>query len=272
MRQRIELAFDIRLGSLGEVMAEQQPSSSKKSPEVKKENTFLNLGFNILLPIIILDKGKAWFGEHLEPYFENVSIGVLLIAVAFPVGYFIYDYVKRSKYNIFSILGLISVLLTGGIGILNIPTEWFAIKEAAIPLLLGVAVVVSLKTPYPLIRTLLYNPEIMNVERVQTALKENDAEEKFDKLLTFCTWLLAASFLLSAVLNYILASQIVVSPSGSDAFNSEVSRMMRWSWLVIALPSMGIMMFALFKLMGGIKRMTGLELEQVLNGAEEKKA
>lgn len=252
-------------------MDKQQPSSSKKSPEVKKENTFLNLGFNILLPILILNKGKNWFGSYLEPYFENVAVGVLLVAVAFPIVYFIYDYFKRSKYNIFSILGLISVLLTGGIGILNIPTEWFAVKEAAIPFLLGVAVVVSLKTPYPLIRTLLYNPEIMNVERVQVALKEHDAEKDFDKLLVTCTWLLAGSFLLSAVLNFILARWIVVSPSGTDAFNGEVSKMMAWSWIVIAVPSMAIMMFALFKLMGGIKRMTGLELEQVLHDAEEKK-
>ena len=252
-------------------MAEQQLSSSKKSTPPKRENMFLNLGFNILLPIVILDKGKDWFGSYLEPVFENVAVGVLLLAVAFPIGYFIYDYFARKKYNIFSILGLVSVLLTGGIGILNIPTEWFAIKEAAIPLILGLAVVISLKTPYPLIRTLLYNPEIMDVDRVQAALKAHDAEKDFDRLLTTCTWLLAASFLLSAVLNYGLASWIVVSPSGTDAFNEEVSKMMRWSWLIIAGPSMAIMMYTLFKLVGGIKRMTGLELEQVIHGGEDDK-
>jgi hypothetical protein len=252
-------------------MAEQQPSKSENSSPPKRENTFLNLGFNILLPILILNKGKDWFGGHLEPFFENVAVGVLLIAIAFPIGYFIYDYFSRAKYNVFSILGLVSVLLTGGIGILNIPTEWFAVKEAAIPLLLGVAVVVSLKTPYPLIRTLLYNPEIMNVPRVQAALRKHDAEEDFEKLLSQCTWLLAGSFLLSGLLNFILARWIVVSPSGTDAFNAEVSKMMGLSFPVIAVPSIAIMMFALFKLMNGIKRMTGLEMEQVLHGAEEKK-
>jgi hypothetical protein len=252
-------------------MAKQQPSKSENSSPPKRENTFLNLGFNILLPILILNKGKDWFGGYIEPYFDNVALGILLIAITFPIGYFVYDYFARAKYNIFSILGLVSVLLTGGIGILNIPTQWFAVKEAAIPLLLGVAVVVSLKTPYPLIRTLLYNPELMNVPRVQAALKEHDAEEDFEKLLSQCTWLLAGSFLLSAVLNFILARWIVVSPSGTDAFNAEVSKMMGLSFPVIAIPSIAIMMFALFKLMGGIKRMTGLELEQVLHGAEEKR-
>ena len=252
-------------------MPEQQPNSSEKSPPPKRENTFLNLGFNLILPILLLNKGKSWFGKYLEPYFENAAVGVLLIALAFPVGYFVYDYVTRKKYNIFSIIGLLSVLLTGGIGILNIPTEWFAVKEAAIPLILGLAVVISLKTPYPLVRTLLYNPEIMNVDRVQTALKEHNAENAFEKLLTTCTWLLAISFLLSAVLNYVLARAIVVSPSGTYDFNSEVSTMMGWSFAVIAIPSMAIMLLALFKLMNGIKRMTGLELEQVIHGAESGK-
>lgn len=259
-------------------MSDLQPSNTSISnypepPEkkvAKKENTFLNLGFNLILPILLLNKGKQWFGSYLEPYFENVAVGVLIIAMAFPICYFIYDYVKRSKYNVFSILGLISVLLTGGIGILEIPTEWFAVKEAAIPLLLGLAVLISLKTPYPLIRTLLYNPEIINVDKVHTALVANNSVNAFERLLVRCTWLLAASFLLSSLLNFLLARWIVVSPSGTDAFNSEVGKMMAWSWPVIAIPSMAIMMVALMQLLKGIKSMTGLELEDVLHGAESK--
>jgi hypothetical protein len=168
-------------------MAASQHSTSESStpgnPAPKKENMFLNLGFNILLPILILNKGRGWLGAYLEPHFENVAVPILLIALAFPIAYFVYDYFKRQKYNFLSILGLISVLLTGGIGILNIQTEWFAVKEAAIPALIGIAVVISLRTPYPLIRTLLYSPEIMDVAKVQAALKENDSVAAFEKLL-----------------------------------------------------------------------------------------
>ena len=260
-------------------MPDPQPinAPNSKNPEptetkaVKKENTFLNLGFNLILPILLLNKGKQWFGGYLEPYFENVAVGILLIAIAFPVIYFVYDYFKRSKYNVFSILGLISVLLTGGIGILEIPTEWFAVKEAGIPLMLGLAVLISLKTPYPLIHTLLYNPEIIDVDKVHNALVAHQSESAFERLLTRCTWLLAGSFLLSGVLNFLLARWIVVSPSGTDDFNSEVSKMMAWSWPIIAIPSMAIMMYALMQLLGGIKKMTGLELEEVLHGAKTEK-
>jgi intracellular septation protein A len=251
-----------------------QPSTSENSisgkPVPKKENMFLNLGFNILLPILILNKGRKWFGAQLEPYFENVAVPILLIALAFPIVYFIYDYFKRKKYNFLSILGLVSVLLTGGIGILNIPTAWFAVKEAAIPGLIGLAVVISLKTPYPLIRTLLYSPEIMDVDKVQAALVDHDSVKAFDELLEKCTWLLAGSFLLSAVLNFLLARWIVVSPSGSDAFNAEVAKMMAWSWPVIVVPSLVIMSITLWLLLGGIHRLTGLKLEDVLHEPEAK--
>jgi hypothetical protein len=41
------------------------------------------------------------------------------------------------------------------------------------------------------------------------------------------------------------------------------------SWPVIVIPSMAIMMFALFRLMKGIKELTGLEMEQVLKTQEK---
>ncbi|MEC8649441.1 MAG: VC0807 family protein [Verrucomicrobiota bacterium] len=260
-------------------MDKHQPISSidrenSKDSKIKKpkENMLLNLGFNLFLPIIILNKGKKWFGSYLETYFESAAVVILIVALAFPIAYFIYDYYKRTKYNFISIIGLVSVLLTGGIGILNIPTEWFAIKEALIPSLIGLAIIISLKTPYPLIRTLLYSPEIMNVDKVQHALSSSQNTVAFEKLLQRCTYLLASSFLLSAILNYLLARYIVVSASGTDAFNAEVSRMMFWSWPVIVIPSMVIMFITLWILLRGIYNMTGLKLEDVMHGADSSKS
>lgn len=244
-------------------------SRQSENKGTSRENTLLNLGFNLFLPILVLNKGKDIFGRYLEPYFDNVAIGILILAVILPVGYFIYDYYRRSKYNIFSILGLISVLLTGGIGILEIPSQWFAVKEAIIPLLIGLAVLISIKTPYPLVRTLMYNPEMIDVDKVHSALVANKSESSFERLLVRSTWLLASTFLFSSALNYILARMIVVSPSGTDAYNSEVSKMMAWSWPIIAIPSMAIMIYALMQLFKGIKEMTGLELEEVLRRSKK---
>ena len=240
-------------------------NSKQISPSAaQKENVFLNMGFNILLPILVLNQGKKFFGSYLEPYFDNVAVAILIIALLFPIIYFVYDYFKRSKYNLLSIIGLISVFLTGGIGIMEIPTRWFAVKEAAIPSLLGIAVIISLKTPWPLIRTLLYNPEIIHVDKVHQALEEHGKESAFEKLLKRCTWLLALSFLLSGLINYVLARWMVVSPSGTDAFNAEVSRMMFWSWPAIVIPSLIITTAILWLLLAGIQKMTGLKIESIL--------
>ena len=64
--------------------------NSKESKTKKpKENMLLNLGFNLFLPIIILNKGKKWFGSYLETYFESPAVVILIIALAFPIAYFI---------------------------------------------------------------------------------------------------------------------------------------------------------------------------------------
>lgn len=236
--------------------------TEKQAPNTsKRENTWLSLGLNILLPALILMKGAQWLG--LPP------AATLVIALAFPIGYGCYDFVIRRKYNVFSIIGFISILLTGGIGLLELPPGWIAVKEAGIPALLGIAVIVSLKTRYPIIKFLLLRDEFIDVDRLNRELEARDNRTAFDKLLGRCTYLLAFSFLVSAILNYVLARMIVVSPSGTDAFNDELGRMTLWSMLVIVVPCMIIMMVALFYLFRGIKDLTGLELEVLLRDAQK---
>ncbi|TAL42022.1 MAG: MFS transporter, partial [Salinibacterium sp.] len=51
----------------------------------------------------------------------------------------------------------------------------------------------------------------------------------------------------------------------------ELAKMNLLSWPVIALPSTAIMMFALWKLLGGITRLTGMPLEEIFHPQPEKK-
>ncbi|MGB0415347.1 MAG: VC0807 family protein [Coraliomargarita sp.] len=258
-------------------MPEQQPSSTPRSenstkpgrPPVKQENMFLNLGFNLALPIMILNKGERWFGGFVGNYFENIAVGVMLIAIAFPIAYFVYDYLKRAKFNLLSILGLLSVLLTGMFGVLKLPVEWFPIKEASIPLILGVGVIASNFTRNSFFKAFILNPDICDVPKIEAALKEHHSEAAFDKLIKKCNWLMAASFLISSVLNYVIAEWIVVSPTGTEAFNAEVGKMMGVSWIAIAIPSMALMLFAMWMLLSGVHKLTGLKLEEVLHSAKE---
>jgi hypothetical protein len=109
------------------------------------------------------------------------------------------------------------------------------------------------------------------VDRIDAILEERQARPEFEKLLRDASYLLTLSFAVSAVLNYALARYLLNSPSGSEAFNAELAKMNLWSWPVIVLPSMAMTMFALWRLLGGLQRVTGLELEQLMHTAPAKK-
>lgn len=227
-------------------------------PAQKRENLWINLILNVVLPSLLLTKGGEWF--QLPP--EQV----LVLALGFPICYGIFDFITRRKVNFFSIIGFISVLITGTIGLIeNVPTRWIAIKEAAVPLLFGSAILISSKTKKPLIRTILFSKELFDVERIETSLEEKGTREELEQVISSCTWWVVGSFLLSAVLNYALAEWLVNSPSGTEAFNAEIGKMTALSWPVIALPTTVVMMVALMKLMKGIEATTGHPLDDVLH-------
>ena len=131
------------------------------------------------------------------------------------------------------------------------------------PTLMGIAVVGSLRTRSPLVKTLLYNDKVIDVARVDRELAEKGNTDRFNRLLVLTTWMLAASFLLSAALNFTLASFIVQSPAGSVEFNQELGKMTAMSYPVVVAPCMVVTLLALWRLVSGIKAMTGLDLETI---------
>ena len=230
--------------------------AATKKPVPKKENMLINIVMNIVIPSLILTKLSG--PTHLGPVWGLVA------ALAFPLGYGLKDFITNRKINFFSALGIFSVLLTGGIGILKLPSEYYAIKEAAIPGLIGLIVLISTRTRFPLVKTFIYNDTILNVDKISTALKEHGKTEAFEKTLRIGSYVLTGSFFLSSMLNYILAKMIVMSPAGTEAFNIEVGKMNAISFPVIAVPSMIIMVLSLMYIFRSIRLLTGLTFEEVM--------
>ena len=187
----------------------------------------------------------------------------LLLALLIPVSYGLYDFVLRRRYNLFSIVGFISIFMTGGIGLLHIDKDWIAVKEAAVPTLFGLAVLATLRTRRPLVHLFLINDQVINLQKVEAALAQRNSRLDFERLLGFSTALVSGSFLLSAVLNFLLARFLIKSESGTVSFNEELGQLTFWSYPVIALPCAIVMAIALFLVLRGIKKLTGLELEEV---------
>lgn len=225
--------------------------------DIAKTNPLFELLINIVIPSVILMK---WSGPQ-----DLGAVNALLAALAFPLAWGARDLRQRHKVNLFAALGLVSILLTGGIGLLQLDTQWLAVKEAAVPGLIGVAVVVSTRTRYPLIKTLLYSPALLDVARVRARLEARGAVSVFEARLQNATWMLGGTFFFSAAMNYFLATWIVVSPAGSAAFNEELGRLTLLSYPVIALPSMAMMLFVLYYLARGIHELTGLRLTELMH-------
>ncbi len=230
-------------------------------------NLVLNILINIAIPSQILSKMSS--EDRLGPLLS------LVVALCIPLLYFLFDWVKKGKTNLIAALGFVNTLLTGGLGVLNalqivrVEIIWFAVKEAIFPGLIGIAVIASLKTKKPLVHAFLYNEKIIHVEKVKAALLEKGTTARFEALLIQSTFIVAASFFLSSFLNFMLAIIVLKSSPGSAEFNQELSYMLWLSWPVIVVPSMIVLVGALWRLITGIKALTGLDFESVMKGAQK---
>lgn len=237
------------------------PASTDNTP-VHKPRPMIDLLVSIVIPSVILMKFSG--------IDDLGASGALITALAFPIGWGLFELVKYRKFNFVALLGLISVLLTGGIGLFELDTQWLAIKEAAIPGIIGIAVLISTQTRYPLIKTLLYNPKILNTDKISQRLDELGKTAIFETRLMNATYLLGATFFFSSVMNYVLAKWIVTSPAGSAEFNEQLGQMTLLSYPMIAIPSMVMMLAVFYYLWRTIHGITGLALEDIVRS--EKKA
>ncbi len=233
------------------------PDTTARKTAEHKPRPLIDLLIGIVIPSVILMKlsGEGDLGAS----------GALIVALSFPLGWGLFELIKYRKFNFVALLGLISVLLTGGIGLLQLDTQWLAVKEAAIPAIIGIGVLVSTQTRYPLIKTMLYNPKVMDVEKIGLKLDELGHAMLFETRLLKATYWLGSTFFFSAVMNYILAKWIVTSPSGSAAFNEELGEMTLLSYPMIAIPSMVMMMAIFYYLWRTIHGLTGFTLEEILH-------
>lgn len=216
------------------------------------ENPLINIAFNIVIPALLLT------------YLPLHPIATLLIALSFPIGYGIFDFVARKELNFLSAIGFVSVLLTGGIGLLALDARWIAIKEAAVPLTIAIVTVISAQTKDPLVKALLFTDSFLDTKRIAERVHARQAEREFDRTFRIASYLLALSFLFSTVVNYVLARMMVTAPSGSVLFNEQIGRMTVLSFGVIAVPMLVFMVLIGLFIVRKLERITELPWERLL--------
>ena len=256
-------------------------ATSEKKPA--QENPLANIFINVLIPVLALSylskdpEFQQAIGKAVKPWHIG-PVKALMVALVFPIGYGVWHFMKTKKANFFSALGLISVLLTGGLTIFLWNKDGtvkpnadvlFGLKEASIPLILGIAVIGSHFTNSPLLRVFLYSDSIFDIPKIESKVGELNAAEGYRKVLFRATLMFAASFFISTFLNFGLALYFLgdldhTATNARELYNAQVAKLTGWGFAVIGVPILVFLFFTLRRLLKDLGSLTGLKDDEMM--------
>lgn len=232
------------------------PAPAPVSPGPKRDNLFQSLLVNVVIPSLVL--GRLSTPEYLGP------VKALLVALAFPIGFQLWDLLVRKEFSWIALFGFLNVLSTGALTLYASNHFWFAVKETAFPLLIGTFVFFSGVVDKPFLERIFFRPEVFDLEKLRRTLAERGEEAGFRAAVLRGNQIFTASFALSAALNYALAVTMLKSPVGSPEFNAELGKMTALSFPVITLPAMAVILVATWYLFRRIAALTGRPISEFL--------
>ncbi len=236
----------------------------------KQENPLINIIVNIFLPVMILNNAEKM--DH--PDSALIGLG---LALALPIGYGLWDYMQNSRKNYVALLGIINVGFTGGFALMQLSGDWFAVKEAFFPLILGIGVLGSQYFDKPIFVSMLKNSGAFNWDLLQNKAEERGRANELKRLLRNSNLFFAASFFISSILNLLLAlyiftpiSEALPEAEKQQILNEQIGEMTWKGYVVIALPLMVFMLFIFIYFFRGVKAYTGLQLEDLAGESDTK--
>jgi hypothetical protein len=244
-----------------------------KTAAIKEENPLINIMINVLLPTIVLSK----LSKEGEAIHQLGPKWAMIVALALPLSYGIWHWIKHRKLNIFSTVGMGAILLTGLITIYLWSNDaakphvaWiFGIKEAIQPLILGSLFLITHRSSSPLFRTFIYNDAIFDIKRIEKSVAEKNLISQYEGLIWKCTCFFFGSFCLSAVLNLIMAHYFLADlapniPNWKEEYNEIIGSITIWGFVAIGVPMTLVAFYILFSMITGLKKLTQLETESLL--------
>lgn len=221
----------------------------------------MDLALNIFLPSFILMRlsGPEALGK----------VNAFALAIAIPFVYGVVSAIRERKINWISGIGLANILAAGALQYFGVGHLGYALKEALMPSVLALFVLTTLRTNAPFVHRVLYTHKLLHIQSIESRLDERGTRPALDGLLVRTTLIIALSFVLSAILNFVLAMVILQSPVDSVEFNQEFGKMTALSWPVIVIPSTGVLIFALYHMAQGLRNLTGLAWKEILRIDDE---
>ncbi|HVJ46485.1 MAG TPA: VC0807 family protein [Luteolibacter sp.] len=248
-----------------------------------KDHPLANILINVILPVLVLSylskdpEIQQKLGKEVRPWHIG-PLYAMIIALSLPIGYGVWSFLKTRKFNLFSAIGLASVLLTGGLTLYLWNRDGsvkehagllFGLKEGSIPLMLGFAVIASAKSATPLLNVFLYNDSIFDIPKIEKTVSEKQQNETYRGLLSHATRLFALSFFVSSLMNVGLALWFFrgfnhVAPDALEVYNAIIGRLTFWGFVVIGAPILAFLFFTLKYLLKGLRGLTGLTDDELM--------
>ena len=243
-------------------MTSKLPEGDQPLPQ-EQENALVSLLLNIVIPAVIL--------SALSKEGRLGPVWALVFAAGIPAAYGIWFAFSRRQANIYSILGVVSVLLTGILGLFKTDPLWFAVKEALMPLIIAAVILLSHLRPNPFVASILLNPQMVDRPKITAALTARDALGAFRDLLWKASLALSVTLVASSVANFFLARYFLHGKEGGSEEYVKALGTITWvGYVVIGLPMMVGMIVILMKFMKGVSRLTGLSTDDFLVGGKER--
>lgn len=229
------------------------------TPEPSRQpNAWVDLVLTVVAPSLVLD--------YLSPPSRLGPFYALVVSMLFPIAFGAWSWWKKHAWNVFSILGLATVLLSGGLGLLKLDAFWFSIKESAMPLALGAAFPLSHVWGRPLINAMLMQPHLLNVRILQAALNTTEKALAFDRAVWRASWGLGLGMIVSSVANFFLVLYLLKGKEpGSEAFVRAIGTQNWAGMIVIGVPMTLAMLVVFMALVRQIQRITGLDRADLMN-------
>lgn len=232
-----------------------------KDPKKTNESPIFSILASVVIPIVILNKLSG-----------QDPLTVLIIALAFPVGYGAYSYIKNGSMSFVALLGLLNTLFTGGFAVLKLEGFWFAVKEAAFPCLIGVFVFFSSFTKSPFLKFMLLDSGGLNTSVIYETIINKNVLDRFKKMVRDYTMVFSISFFVNGLIQFFLALHIFKPISNqlseteqSQILNQQIADMTWQSMAVITVPTMLALAALFYFFLRGLTKMTGLQFEQMVN-------
>ena len=218
-----------------------------------------NVLINILLPVVILLTLSD--DDRLGP------LPALLLAVGIPATYGIWDLFRTRKINASAIMGIISVFLTGVIGVFELSTDLFPIKEALIPLGFALILLVSNRMSLPVVKLLF--DMVQKKDRVEHLVRERGVETQYRAHIERSGAIWAGIMALSGVMKFTLATLVMDAPAGTQEFNTQLAFYELVQIPTSMMVTMVLILSLIWYIAKGTGTLVGLTPSEVLRGGEK---